>query len=221
VKVTAFAPPVSLGGVEPRQYLRDILCDVDELAKLVGGPLAAPANVILSEEQEKRYTELRKRLMVRIHGLRNLLDHNPAVGASTGDILQQAREAAEDYCARNPYPSARTLAMILGYTPGTIQHAIKESAKLQEARVRARECKSQRKRAITVAMPEPMVVRAKRRGKVNRAEAAARNEMLNRLRQQIAQEERVKINGMTLKQRRELAALIAADPYYSHLNAPR
>lgn len=128
-----------------------------------------------------------------------------------GMTWQAAKKAAEEHCARNPFPGVKALAKIVGCSPSTMSKAIDRSAKL---RARLAEHEAQRKSVSAGAMSEAAAASAKQSREPDPIDAASAStdDLFRRLLEQAKPSERAKLNAMTPGQRRELIATIEHDP---------
>lgn len=132
--------------------------------------------------------------------------NRPAPGK--GMTWQESMKAAEDHCARNPFPGVNALAKIVGCSPSTMSKAIDRSAKLRAKH------DAQRKSVSAGAMTEGAAASAKQSREPDPIDAASAStdDLFRRLLEQAKPSERAILNAMTPAQRRELIATIEHDP---------
>jgi hypothetical protein len=130
---------------------------------------------------------------------------------SKGMRWQEAMKAAENHCARNPFPGVNAMAKIVGCSSSTMSKAIDRSAKL---RAKLAEQEAQRKSVFAGAMSDATAASAKQtreRDPINAASTST-DDLFHRLVEQAKPSERAKLNAMTPEQRRQLIATIEHDP---------
>jgi hypothetical protein len=121
--------------------------------------------------------------------------------AKDGMSWEDAKEKAEKYCKRNPFPGLNALAKLIKCSTATMKKAIDRSSRLRAV---VAEHNAKRKSVPDVPLTDAAADSYKQAREQDPHEAAATEELLQRLLKQAKPSEREKIQNMTPEQQRDL-----------------